>query len=147
MVLGIVPTTIYQNCTHLNLDCCTWLSLRNTVYSVTNVFTYVHNKSYYNVVHCVCDWCRLTYAVAGVDISAGDDLVERIKPVAKATRRHGCNPDLGLFGGVFDLKSCGYADAVLVTGCDGVGTKLQVVFASSQRLGGSWLQRKYLCQI
>ena len=84
----------------------------------------------YNMLHttgfCVCMCFRLTYALAGVNISAGDQLVQRIKSVAKATRRTGCDPDLGQFGGMFDLKSCGYVDPVLVSGTDGVGTKLQV---------------------
>jgi len=69
---------------------------------------------------------RLTYASAGVNIAAGDQLIDRIKSVTKATRRRGCDPDLGQFGGLFDLKSCGYVDPVLVSGTDGVGTKLQV---------------------
>jgi len=63
-----------------------------------------------------------------VNISAGDELVRRIKSVAKSTRRCGCEPDLGQFGALFDLKSCGYVDPLLVSGTDGVGTKLQVRF-------------------
>ena len=74
----------------------------------------------------VCWASRLTYASAGVNIAAGDQLVSRIKSVAKATHRRGCDPDLGQFGGMFDLKRCGYVDALLITGTDGVGTKLQV---------------------
>jgi phosphoribosylformylglycinamidine cyclo-ligase len=68
----------------------------------------------------------LTYAAAGVDISAGNALVEAIKPLARSTRRKGANSALGGFGGLFDLKACGYKDPVLVAANDGVGTKLRV---------------------
>ena len=68
----------------------------------------------------------LTYADAGVDITAGNDLVSAIKPLAKSTRRKGANAALGGFGGLFDLKACGFRDPVLVAANDGVGTKLKV---------------------
>jgi phosphoribosylaminoimidazole synthetase len=68
----------------------------------------------------------LTYAQAGVDIDAGAALVERIKPLAKATRRPGAEACLGGFGALFDLKAAGYDDPLLVTTTDGVGTKLKV---------------------
>jgi phosphoribosylaminoimidazole synthetase len=68
----------------------------------------------------------LTYAQAGVDIDAGAALVERIKPLAKATRRAGAEASLGGFGALFDLKAAGYSDPLLVTTTDGVGTKLKV---------------------
>lgn len=68
----------------------------------------------------------LTYRDAGVDIDAGNALVDRIKPLVKATRRVGADADIGGFGGLFDLKACGYADPVLVAANDGVGTKLRV---------------------
>src|SRR3954465_6719233 len=68
----------------------------------------------------------LTYAQAGVDIDAGAALVERIKPLAKATRRPGAEASLGGFGALFDLKAAGYHDPLLVTTTDGVGTKLKV---------------------
>jgi phosphoribosylformylglycinamidine cyclo-ligase len=68
----------------------------------------------------------LTYAQAGVDIDAGAALVERIKPLARSTRRPGAEPSLGGFGALFDLKAAGYADPLLVTTTDGVGTKLKV---------------------
>ena len=68
----------------------------------------------------------LTYADAGVDISAGNALVDAIKPLAKSTRRKGTDSALGGFGGLFDLKACGYKDPVLVAANDGVGTKLRV---------------------
>jgi phosphoribosylformylglycinamidine cyclo-ligase/phosphoribosylamine--glycine ligase/phosphoribosylglycinamide formyltransferase/phosphoribosylformylglycinamidine cyclo-ligase len=68
----------------------------------------------------------LTYAAAGVDIDAGNALVEAIKPLAKATRRAGAEASLGGFGALFDLKAAGYADPLLVSTTDGVGTKLKV---------------------
>ena len=68
----------------------------------------------------------LTYAGAGVDIDAGDALIDRIKPFAKATRRPGADAALGGFGGAFDLKAAGYNDPILISGTDGVGTKLRI---------------------
>jgi phosphoribosylformylglycinamidine cyclo-ligase len=68
----------------------------------------------------------LTYAQAGVDIDAGNELVERIKPAAKATARAGVMSGLGGFGALFDLKAAGYDDPVLVAATDGVGTKLKI---------------------
>lgn len=68
----------------------------------------------------------LTYRDAGVDIDAGEALVDAIKPEAKRTIRKGSNPELGGFGGLFDLKAAGYKDPILVSGTDGVGTKLEI---------------------
>ena len=68
----------------------------------------------------------LTYAQAGVDIDAGNALVERIKPAAKRTARAGTMAGLGGFGALFDLKAAGYADPILVAATDGVGTKLRI---------------------
>ncbi|WVQ73495.1 phosphoribosylamine-glycine ligase [Cryptococcus sp. DSM 104548] len=68
----------------------------------------------------------LTYAAAGVDVDAGNDLVDMIKPVVKATKRAGTDSDIGGFGGAFDLAAAGFRDPVLVSGTDGVGTKLRV---------------------
>ena len=68
----------------------------------------------------------LTYAQAGVDIDAGAELVERIKPLARATRRPGADGSLGGFGALFDLKAAGYDDALIVSTTDGVGTKLKI---------------------
>jgi phosphoribosylaminoimidazole synthetase len=75
---------------------------------------------------------RLTYAAAGVDIDAGDALVENIKPMAKSTARSGADADLGGFGGLFDLKAAGYKDPLLVCGTDGVGTKLKVAINANK---------------
>ncbi|MDU8912058.1 phosphoribosylformylglycinamidine cyclo-ligase [Aestuariicoccus sp. MJ-SS9] len=68
----------------------------------------------------------MTYADAGVDIDAGNALVERIKPAAKRTNRPGVMSGLGGFGALFDLKGAGYDDPVLVAATDGVGTKLRI---------------------
>lgn len=68
----------------------------------------------------------ITYAEAGVDIDAGNALVERIKPAAKRTTRSGVMSGLGGFGALFDLKDAGYSDPVLVAATDGVGTKLRI---------------------
>jgi len=68
----------------------------------------------------------LTYKDAGVDIDAGEALVARIAPAAKATRRPGADAELGGFGGLFDLKAAGFADPILVAATDGVGTKLKI---------------------
>ncbi|WP_226780616.1 phosphoribosylformylglycinamidine cyclo-ligase [Oceaniglobus trochenteri] len=68
----------------------------------------------------------LTYAAAGVDIDAGNALVDRIKPAAKSTDRPGVMAGLGGFGGLFDLKAAGFSDPVLVAATDGVGTKLRI---------------------
>ncbi|WP_151719965.1 phosphoribosylformylglycinamidine cyclo-ligase [Gemmobacter serpentinus] len=68
----------------------------------------------------------LTYADAGVDIDAGNALVERIKPAAKRTNRAGTMSGLGGFGALFDLKAAGYKDPILVGATDGVGTKLRI---------------------
>jgi len=68
----------------------------------------------------------ITYADAGVDIDAGNALVDRIKPAAKRTARPGVMSGLGGFGALFDLKAAGYDDPVLVAATDGVGTKLRI---------------------
>ncbi len=71
-----------------------------------------------------------SYKSAGVDIDAGDALVEAIKPLARATARKGADAALGGFGALFDLKATGYRDPVLVATTDGVGTKLKVAIAA-----------------
>ena len=77
----------------------------------------------------------MTYAASGVDIAAGDALVERIKPAARATERPGLMGGLGGFGGLFDPKAAGFEDPVLVAATDGVGTKLRVALDTGD-LGG-----------
>lgn len=73
----------------------------------------------------------LTYADAGVDIDAGNTLVEKIKPLVRSTRRPGADGEIGGFGGVFDLKAAGFSDPVLVAANDGVGTKLKVAIEAN----------------
>ena len=75
-----------------------------------------------------CGKSVISYADAGVDIDAGNALVEFIKPACKSTRRAGCDADLGGFGGLFDLAAAGYdsANTVLIGATDGVGTKLRI---------------------
>lgn len=68
----------------------------------------------------------LSYADAGVDIDAGNELVNRIKPAAARTKRSGVMAGLGGFGALFDLKAAGYEDPILVSATDGVGTKLRI---------------------
>jgi len=72
----------------------------------------------------------LTYAEAGVDIDAGNRIVDRIRPFARATRRSGAGAELGGFGGLFDLKAAGFADPILVAANDGVGTKVKIAIES-----------------
>ena len=74
----------------------------------------------------------LTYAQAGVDIDAGNRMVELIKPLLRATARPGADSEIGGFGGIFDLKQAGYRDPVLVAATDGVGTKLKVAIETGR---------------
>ena len=74
----------------------------------------------------------LTYADAGVNIDEGDALIDRIKPMAKSTTRPGADVALGGFGGAFDLKAAGFSDPVLISGTDGVGTKLRIAIDTGQ---------------
>jgi phosphoribosylformylglycinamidine cyclo-ligase len=68
----------------------------------------------------------LTYAQAGVDIDAGNAMVEEIKPLVRATRRPGADAEIGGFGSLFDLKAAGFRDPILVAANDGVGTKVKI---------------------
>jgi len=77
----------------------------------------------------------LTYRAAGVDIDAGDALVEAIKPLAKTTARPGLMGGLGGFGALFDLKAAGFSDPVLVSTTDGVGTKLKIAIETGMHDG------------
>jgi phosphoribosylformylglycinamidine cyclo-ligase len=74
----------------------------------------------------------LTYAEAGVDIDAGNRMVDLIKPLVRSTARPGADAVIGGFGGLFDLKRAGYSDPVLVAGTDGVGTKLKIAIETGQ---------------
>ena len=77
----------------------------------------------------------LTYADAGVDIDAGEMLVDAIKPLAKSTARPGSEPSLGGFGALFDLKAAGFQDPLIVTTTDGVGTKLKIAIETGRHDG------------
>src|SRR6187397_2178249 len=68
----------------------------------------------------------LTYADSGVDIDAGNRLVDLIKPLVRATARPGADAEIGGFGGLFDLKAAGFKDPILVAANDGVGTKVKI---------------------
>ncbi|MCA3564927.1 MAG: phosphoribosylformylglycinamidine cyclo-ligase [Methylocystis sp.] len=72
----------------------------------------------------------LTYADAGVDIDAGNAMVDAIKPLVRSTRRPGADAEIGGFGGLFDLKAAGFADPILVAANDGVGTKVKIAIES-----------------
>ena len=74
----------------------------------------------------------ISYRDAGVDIDAGNALVEAIKPLAGTTRRPGADADLGGFGALFDLKRAGFKDPILVAANDGVGTKLKIAIDTGQ---------------
>ena len=86
----------------------------------------------------------LTYADAGVDIEAGNALVERIKPAAARTSRLGNVDGLGGFGGMFDLKAAGYEDPIIVAATDGVGTKLKVAIEVGN-VGGVGIDLVAMC--
>jgi phosphoribosylaminoimidazole (AIR) synthetase len=68
----------------------------------------------------------LTYKASGVDIKAGDSLVSNIKPMVDITKRTGTLGSIGGFGGLFDVAAAGYEEPILVSGTDGVGTKVMV---------------------
>ena len=72
----------------------------------------------------------LTYAQAGVSVDTGNALVDVIKPYVRSTRRPGADAEIGGFGGVFDLMAAGYTDPLLVSGTDGVGTKLRIAISA-----------------
>jgi phosphoribosylformylglycinamidine cyclo-ligase len=73
-----------------------------------------------------------SYRAAGVDIDAGEALVDAIKPLAKATARPGCDAGLGGFAALFDLKAAGFRDPILLATTDGVGTKLKIAIATDR---------------
>jgi phosphoribosylformylglycinamidine cyclo-ligase len=72
------------------------------------------------------------YAAAGVDIDAGNRMVDLIKPLVRATARSGAGAEIGGFGGLFDLKAAGFADPILVAATDGVGTKVKIAIETSR---------------
>jgi len=72
------------------------------------------------------------YAGAGVDIDAGNRLVELIKPLVRATARSGAGAEIGGFGGLFDLKAAGFTDPILVAATDGVGTKVKIAIETAR---------------
>ena len=74
----------------------------------------------------------LTYAQAGVDIDAGNRMVDLIKPLVRATARRGADAEIGGFGGLFDLKNAGFRDPVLVAATDGVGTKVKIAIETGR---------------
>ena len=78
------------------------------------------------------DKSGLTYAKAGVDIDAGNRMVDMIKPLVRATARKGADAEIGGFGGLFDLKGAGFKDPVLVASTDGVGTKVKLAIETGR---------------
>jgi phosphoribosylamine--glycine ligase / phosphoribosylglycinamide formyltransferase / phosphoribosylformylglycinamidine cyclo-ligase len=78
----------------------------------------------------------LTYKASGVDINAGDNLVSNIKPMVDITKRSGTLGSIGGFGGLFDVAAAGYEEPILVSGTDGVGTKVMVGYRSFRNYKG-----------
>ncbi|XP_069683657.1 trifunctional purine biosynthetic protein adenosine-3 [Periplaneta americana] len=85
--------------------------------------------SYKGIARSLLQKGQLSYKASGVDIVAGDNLVSRIKPAVAQTNRNGVLGSIGGFGGLFDTKAAGYKDPLLVSGTDGVGTKLKIAQA------------------
>ena len=118
-------------------------SLENALAQASNVIASIDWPNKYHrtdIAHCALELTvqkqstsrksNMTYAEAGVSISSGNKLVDRIKPLAKSTARPGASAELGGFGGPFDLLEAGYKEPpLMVTGSDGVGTKLKVAQA------------------
>ncbi len=86
----------------------------------------------------------LTYRDAGVDVDAGNDFVEAIKPAVRSTARPGMMGGIGGFGGLFDLKAAGFDDPVLVAATDGVGTKLKIAIETGLH-GGIGIDLVAMC--
>src|SRR4051812_28685098 len=77
----------------------------------------------------------LTYASSGVDIDAGNRLVDLIKPLVRATARPGADAEIGGFGGLFDPRAAGFKDPILVAATDGVGTKVKIAIETGIHTG------------
>jgi phosphoribosylaminoimidazole synthetase len=94
----------------------------------------LEGPAFIEAIQLQCQGETISYADAGVSIDAGNELVDLIKPACKATRRAGCDADLGGFGGLFDLAAAGYdtASTVLIGATDGVGTKLRIAQATKK---------------
>ncbi len=75
---------------------------------------------------------KARYAAAGVDIDAGNRMVDLIKPLVRRTARAGADAEIGGFGGLFDLKAAGFSDPILVAATDGVGTKVKIAVETSR---------------
>ena len=92
----------------------------------------IEGKAFIQAIQKYTGSGTISYADAGVNIDAGNALIEVIKPACKSTRRLGCDADLGGFGGLFDLSAAGYdsAETVLIGATDGVGTKLRIAHAT-----------------
>ncbi len=75
---------------------------------------------------------KARYAAAGVDIDAGNRMVDLIKPLLRKTARAGADAEIGGFGGLFDLKAAGFSDPILVAATDGVGTKVKIAIETSR---------------
>lgn len=85
-----------------------------------------HDIAHKGIARSILESGKLSYKESGVDITAGNDLITFIKPSVATTKRKGVLSDLGGFGGLFSTKVAGYKDPILVSGTDGVGTKLKV---------------------
>lgn len=88
----------------------------------------LEGPAFVEAIESYCKGKAISYADSGVDIDAGNKLVDLIKPFCKSTRRVGCDADLGGFGGLFDLAAAGFdsKETVLIGATDGVGTKLRI---------------------
>lgn len=90
---------------------------------------YRRDIAHKGISRSILSYGQMTYKASGVDIVAGDNLVSRIKPLVARTKRSGVVGSIGGFGGLFDVAAAGYKDPLLVSGSDGVGTKLKIAQA------------------
>nr|UXX33476.1 trifunctional purine biosynthetic protein adenosine-3-like protein [Holotrichia oblita] len=110
--------------THLATAAATALQMCKSIYFDGS--QYRTDIAHKGIARAILQSGRLTYKAAGVDITAGNNLVSHIKPLAKSTNRIGVLGGLGGFGGLFDVKAAKFKDPILVSGTDGVGTKLKI---------------------